>query len=44
VEALLFEDVGSRHVVSSEISSDFHAETALAAVIVCLRRTGLMGK
>jgi hypothetical protein len=44
VEALLFEDVGSRHVVYSEISSDFHAETALAAVIACLRRTGLIGK
>jgi Integrase core domain len=44
VEALLFEDVGSRHVVSAEISSNFHAETALAAVIACLRRTGLIGK
>jgi hypothetical protein len=44
VEALLFEDVGSRHVVYCEISSDFHAETALAAVIACLRRTGLIGK
>lgn len=44
VEACLFEDVGSRHVVYAEISSDFHAETALAAVIVCLRRTGLIGK
>jgi hypothetical protein len=44
VEALLFEDVGSRHVVYSEISSNFHAETALAAVIACLRRTGLIGK
>jgi hypothetical protein len=44
VEAVLFEDVGSRHVVYSEISSDFHAQTALAAVIACLRRTGLIGK
>jgi transposase InsO family protein len=44
VEALLFEDVGSRYVVYSEISSNFHAETALAAVIACLRRTGLIGK
>jgi hypothetical protein len=44
VEALLFEDVGSRHVVYAEISSNFHAETALAAVIACLRRTGLIGK
>jgi hypothetical protein len=44
VEALLFEDVGSRHVVYAEISSDFHAETALAAVVACLRRTGLIGK
>ncbi len=44
VEALLFEDVGSRHVVYSEISANFHAETALAAVIACLRRTGLIGK
>jgi hypothetical protein len=44
VEALFFEDVGSRHVVYSEISANFHAETALAAVIACLRRTGLIGK
>jgi Homeodomain-like domain len=44
VEALLFEDVGSRHVVYAEISSDFHAQTALAAVIACLRRTGVIGK
>src|ERR1051326_2898905 len=44
VEALLCEDVGSRHIVSCELSSDFHAETALAAVIACLRRTGLIGK
>jgi hypothetical protein len=44
VEAVLFEDVGSRHVVYSEISSDFHAESALAAVIACLCRTGLIGK
>jgi hypothetical protein len=44
VEALLFEDVGSRHVVYAEISSNFHAETALAAVVACLRRTGLIGK
>ncbi len=44
VEACLFEDVGSRQVVYAEISSDFHAETALAAVIACLRRTGLIGK
>jgi hypothetical protein len=44
VETLLFEDIGSRQVVYAEISSDFHAETALAAVISCLRRTGLIGK
>lgn len=44
VEAVLFEDVGSRQVVYSEISSNFHAETALAAVIACLRQTGLIGK
>jgi hypothetical protein len=44
VEALLFEDVGRRHVLYSAISANFHAETALAAVIACLRRTGLIGK
>jgi transposase InsO family protein len=44
VEALLFEDVGSRQVVYAEISANFHAETALAAVVACLRRTGLIGK
>lgn len=44
VEALLFADVGSRHVVYAERSSDFPAQTALAAVIACLRRTGLLGK
>jgi hypothetical protein len=44
VETCFFEDVGSRHVVYAEVSSDFHAETALAAVIACLRRTGLIGK
>lgn len=30
VEALLFEDVGSRHVVYAKISANFHVETALA--------------
>jgi transposase InsO family protein len=44
VEALLFEDVGSRQVVYAEISANFHAETSLAAVVACLRRTGLIGK
>jgi hypothetical protein len=44
VEACLFEDVGSRQVPYVEIRSDFHAETALSAVITCLRRTGLIGK
>jgi hypothetical protein len=44
VEACLFEDVGSRQVPYVEINADFHAETALAAVITCLRRTGLIGK
>jgi transposase InsO family protein len=44
VEACLFEDVGSRQVPYVEIRSDFHAQTALAAVITCLRRTGLIGK
>jgi len=44
VEACFFEDVGSRQVPSLEINATFHAETALAAVITCLRRTGLIGK
>jgi transposase InsO family protein len=44
VEACLFEEVGSRQVPSVEINADLHAETALAAVITCLRRTGLIGK
>jgi transposase InsO family protein len=43
VEACFFEDVGSRQVPYAEINADFHAETALAAVIACLRRTGLIG-
>lgn len=42
VEVCFFEDVGSRQVVHAEVRSDFHAETALAAVITCLRRTGLV--
>lgn len=44
VEACLFEDVGSRQVPYVEIRSDFHAQTALEAVITCLRRTGLIDK
>jgi transposase InsO family protein len=44
VEACFFEDVGSRQVPYAEVRSDFHAETALLAVIGCLRRTGLVGK
>lgn len=44
VEACLFEDVGSRQVPYAEVNANFHAETALAAVIACLRRTGLIGK
>jgi hypothetical protein len=43
VEACFFEDVGSRWVPYAEINANFHAETALAAVIRCLRRTGLIG-
>jgi hypothetical protein len=42
VETCFFEDVGSRQVPYAEVRSDFHAETALAAVIACLRRTGLV--
>jgi hypothetical protein len=37
------EDVGSRWVPYAAINANVHAETALAAVIRCLRRTGLMG-
>jgi transposase InsO family protein len=44
VEACFFEDVGSRRVPYVEVNADFHAQTALAAVITCLRRTGLIGK
>jgi len=44
VEACFFEEVGSRRVPYLEINADLHAETALAAVIACLRRTGLIGK
>ena len=44
VEACFFLDVGSRHIPYAEVSANFHAETALAAVIELLRRTGLIGK
>jgi transposase InsO family protein len=44
MEACFFEDVGSRQVPYAEVNADFHAETALEAVISCLRHTGLIGK
>lgn len=44
VEACFFLDVGSRQVPYAEVSANFHAETALAAVMALLRRTGLIGK
>jgi transposase InsO family protein len=44
VEACFFLDVGSRHIPYAEVSANFHAETALAAVIQLLRRTGLIGQ
>ena len=43
VETCFFLDVGSRYIPYAEVSANFHAETALAAVIALLRRTGLIG-
>jgi hypothetical protein len=43
VETCFFLDVGSRQMPYAEVNTDFHAETALAAVINCLRRTGVIG-